>query len=62
MATKRVVVTICDMCGTEKGVQQHDVKVDDRAVTLDACRPCWKPARDLHSRLMKVGRPRGKRA
>jgi hypothetical protein len=56
MASKKVVVISCDLCGTEDLVETHNMVVDGNPIEFEACDSCWGKTLEPIAILAKVGR------
>lgn len=56
MATRKVIVLTCDMCGTTDLVQTHNMLVDGNAIEFETCDSCWGKTLGPIAVLSKVGR------
>jgi len=57
MATKRVVVLVCDLCSTEgETVSTRTVAVDRRHVEVESCTRCWTRAEKVLVPILDAGR------
>lgn len=66
MAERIDVVLECDFCETQKKVETHTLTMDkDKPIEVESCPKCWKPFREMYTRLRAAGRvaptPRKKR-
>lgn len=41
MATKEIVVMVCDLCGGDDLVTTHTMVVDGEAIVFETCDKCW---------------------
>lgn len=56
MATREVVVYVCDRCGSEDMVDTHTLYVDGNGVEFDLCPDCWQGVVAQFADLHKMGR------
>jgi hypothetical protein len=61
MAQKKVIVLVCDLCGTDDLVDTHRIAVDGQAFDAEACDMCWAKVIEPFAKWSKFGRqPRSK--
>lgn len=62
MSTKEVVILICDLCGKAEGdgVTTHEVQVDRKARSVEACERCWGKVEKVLTPIIENGRKRRK--
>ena len=53
MATRRIVITICDICEQEKDTARVEVKIDTKVRRLDICGTCIKPLEKMFTKGQK---------
>lgn len=57
MAKRTQTILICDLCGTEgDGVATHEVKMDRKSRTLEACDKCWSKIAKAFQPAIEKGR------
>lgn len=63
MATRTVVVLVCDVCKNEgNDIENHALSVDNRPLEVDTCAACWKDLTAALAPAYEGGRaPEGKR-
>lgn len=56
MATIATFTTVCDLCGTDEGVDSHVISLEQKApVAVDVCPSCWGPAAEVLAKVMSAG-------
>lgn len=62
MARREVVILVCDLCGKAEGdgVTSHDVQVDRKARSVEACERCWGKVEKALGPVIEKGRKRRK--
>ncbi|WP_422758788.1 hypothetical protein [Paenarthrobacter sp. C1] len=57
MAERIDVVLECDFCETQKKVETHTHTMDGgETIEVESCPKCWKPFREMNTRLRAAGR------